>query len=250
MRSTARVHEVSLNTVAKLLREAGRGCAAHHDAAVQNVTAQRIQADEIWAFCYAKRGCAPYVQSPWGHAGDVWTWTAIDPDTKLMISYLGVGRGTDDAKEFISDLEGRVVNRPQLTTDAHGAYLVAVEEVFGSEIDYAQVTKVYGKAIGEEPPRVMGSSMEVIAGNADERFISTSLVERHNLSLRMQLRCFIRRTNGFSRWVEQHRNALALYFTWYNFVWVHGTIGKTPTMAAGLAERPMDPEEIVELADR
>ena len=251
MRSAARIVDVSINTVSKLLADAGEACARHHDATVRNVTARRIQADEIWSFCYAKqRRVATAKAAPEG-AGDVWTWTALDQDTKLIVSWLVGGRDSGYALDFMDDLRARLANRVQLTTDGHRAYLEAIEDAFGADVDYAQLVKLYGPSPDGErrysPPVCIGARKQPIMGMPDPASITTSHVERHNLTMRMSMRRFTRLTNAFSKRIKGHCDALALYFTHYNFCRVHKTLGKTPAMAAGLADRPMTMRDIVEL---
>ena len=243
MRSTSRITGVSINTVAKLLVDAGRACAAFHEEHVVEVPARLVQCDEIWSFCYAKRrNVGNAVAAPDG-AGDVWTWTALDPDSKLIVSWLVGSRDADTGIEFMDDLRGRLANRVQLTTDGHRAYLEAVEGAFGGDVDYAQLVKIYGKAEEEaerrySPPVCIGTRKAVVVGSPDLAEASTSLVERHNLTMRMSMRRFTRLTNAFSKKLENHCHALALYFVWYNWVRPHKSLGMTPAMAAGLAMQP------------
>jgi IS1 family transposase len=254
MRSISRVVDVSINTVTKLLEDAGAACAAHHDAHVRGVKSARIQCDEIWAFCYAKQKNAPSAKAAPEMAGDVWTWTAIDADTKLMISYLSGGRDADYALALMDDLRQRLVNRVQLTTDGHKAYLSAVEEAFGDDIDYAQLVKLYGAAPEVfkgrySPAECIGARKEPITGNPDKKHVSTSYVERANLTMRMSMRRFTRLTNAFSKKLENHHHAQALYFTFYNFVRIHKTLKMSPAMAAGISDRLWSMEDVVALID-
>ena len=250
MRSTARVTGVSINTVSKLLVDAGRACAAYHDTNVQGVTARRIECDEIWSYTYAKQKHVPAAIAAPDDAGDVWTWTAIDADSKLIVSWLVGGRDSDYAMEFMDDLRRRLANRVQLTTDGHGAYLVAVEEAFGADVDYAQLVKLYGKGPQEtrySPAPCIGTRKRRVQGLPDMADVSTSYVERHNLTMRMSLRRFTRLTNAFSKKLENHCHALALYFVWYNWCRVHKTLGQTPAQTAGLADRTYGMDWIVGL---
>ena len=251
MRSISRVVDVSINTVSKLLVDAGTVCALFHDETVRNVTAKRIQCDEIWSFCYAKQQHVPSAKKPVEGAGDVWTWTALDAESKLIVSWLVGNRDGDAAYTFITDLQSRLANRVQLTTDGHSAYLQAVESAFGGEIDYAMLIKLYGQPDGPEhrysPPKCIGVEMKGIAGAPTVEYISTSYVERHNLTTRMALRRFTRLTNAFSKKIENHCHALALYFTWYNFVRIHKTLRTTPAMAAGVTNTLWSMEDIAVL---
>lgn len=258
LRSTARVIGVSINTVYKLFEEAGAACAAYHHENVRNLKAKRVQCDEIWSFCYAKQKNIPANKR--GEAGDVWTWTALDADSRLIVSYMVGGRDAGSAKEFMSDVCSRLSNRVQLSTDGHKPYLEAVEGAFGNNVDYAMIKKLYGEAPQTEPTpdliipgqrEVVGISTDSrrITGSPDPKHISTSYVERQNLTMRMSLRRFTRKTNAFSKKIEGHYNALALYFMVYNFVRIHTTLRVTPAMQAGLTKRLMEMEEIVHMAD-
>ncbi len=255
IRSTSRLTGVSKTTILKLLGDLGPACAAFHNEHVRNLRAQRIQCDEIWQFVGAKQKNATPEQKAQGW-GDVWTWTAIDADTKLVASWFIGQRDPISAWWFMRDLCSRLITRVQLTTDGLNAYLTAVEEAFESEIDYAQLVKMYGagepreRAVRYSPARFLSARREVIRGNPDPRHISTSYVERSNLSMRMGMRRFTRLTNAFSKKVENHAHAVALYFMHYNFVRIHGTLKTTPAMAAGLAERPWTVEEMIGLLDR
>ena len=245
MRSASRVADVSINTVAKLLADAGKACAAFNDATVKGVKAQRVQCDEIWSFCYAKAKNVPTAKAAPDEAGDVWTWTALDADSKLIVSWLVGGRDAEYAVEFMADLQVRLANRVQLTTDGHGAYLRAVEDTFGIDVDYAQLVKIYGAAPDSakgrySPAECIGAKKERIVGRPDMTYASTSYVERQNLTMRMSMRRFTRLTNAFSKKLESHCDALSLYFFHYNWCRIHKTLRITPAMAAGLSATVLD----------
>ncbi len=253
MRSISRVADVSINTVSKLLVEAGEACLAIHDETVRNVPASRIQCDEIWSFCYAKaKNVATAKDAPEG-AGDVWTWTALDADTKLMVSYFVGDRGAESAMILMDDLRARLANRVQLTTDGHRAYLEAVEGAFGADVDYAQLVKLYGPTFAGpgrySPADCIGAKKVRREGNPDYAHVSTSHVERMNLSIRMQNRRFTRLTNAFSKKLDNHIHALALYFAFYNFCRIHKTLRVTPAMAAGITDRLWSLDDIVAKID-
>jgi IS1 family transposase len=253
IRATARMTDVSKPTILKLLADLGTECAAYHNAHVRNLRSRRIQCDEIWQFVGAKQKNATTEQKAAGW-GDVWTWTAIDADTKLVPSWFIGARDPISAWWFMRDLTSRLITRVQLTTDGLTAYLTAVEEAFESEIDFAQLVKVYGVprdgAVRYSPAKMLGTRREVIRGNPDPKHISTSYIERQNLSMRMGMRRFTRLTNAFSKKVENHAHAVALYFMHYNFARIHGTLRTTPAMAAGLSDHVWSLEEIVGLLDR
>ncbi|MDP6708423.1 MAG: IS1 family transposase [Alphaproteobacteria bacterium] len=254
MRSISRVADVSINTVTKLLIDAGRACAACHDEAVRGVKAKRIQCDEIWSFTYAKAKNVPNAKKAPEDAGDTWTWTALDADSQLLLSWLVGGRDAEYANAFMLDVADRLENRVQLTTDGHKAYLEAVEGAFGAEVDYAQLVKIYSTPPEAEkrysPPVCVGTNKEVIEGEPRRRHVSTSYVERQNLTMRMQMRRFTRLTNAFSKKFENHAHMVALYTVWYNFVKQHKALkGTTPAMAAGVSKRLWDMADIVALVD-
>jgi IS1 family transposase len=252
MRSISRIVGVSINTVTKLLVDAGNACAAYHNETVRGVTSKRVQCDEIWSFCYSKAKNTPDEKKLDG-AGDVWTWTAIDADTKLIISYAVGGRDSEYAMMLMDDLRSRLANRVQLTTDGHKAYLEAVEGAFGNDVDYAMLVKIYGEsAEGQKrysPAECCGIRKERIEGNPDMQRVCTSHVERQNLNMRMGMRRFTRLTNAFSKKLENHCHALALYFMYYNFVRIHKSLRITPAMAAGVSNRLWDMADLVNLVD-
>lgn len=245
LRAISRVADVSLNTVTKLLIDAGKACDAYHDQHVRGVKARRVQCDEIWSFVGVKaKNRAKSKRATDPTAGDVWTWTALEADTKLMISYLVGGRDSEYAMALMDDLRQRVTTRMQLTTDGHTPYLQAVEEAFGADINYAMLVKLYGEpphsqeaARRYSPSDCVGARKTAIAGKPDPKHVSTSYVERQNLTMRMHMRRFTRLTNAFSKKIENHGYAVALHVTFYNFVRMHKTLRMTPAMAAGLADR-------------
>lgn len=255
MRSISRVTGVSINTVSKMLVDAGNACAAFHDAAVRNVEAKRIQADEVWSFCYAKQKNVAKAKAAPEEAGDVWTWTAIDADSKLIVSYLVGDRDASYADAFMGDLAGRLANRVQLTTDGHKTYLEAVEGAFGADVDYAMLVKIYGEPQGAKqerrysPGECCGTRKEIIEGEPETKDISTSYVERSNLSLRMHNRRFTRLTNAFSKKFENHVHMVSLYTVFYNFVRIHKTLKMSPAMVAGVTDELLEMEDIVKLID-
>ena len=254
MRATARLGEVSFNTVAKLLIDAGKVCADLHDELVQGVTASRIQCDEIWSFTYAKQKNVATARAAPKEAGDTWTWTALDADTKLIVSSMVGGRDAEYANVFMGDVASRLANRVQMTTDGHKAYLEAIEGSFGADIDYAQLIKVYGNAPETFKGRYSladctGIVKRTVEGQPDEKHISTSFVERQNLTMRMQMRRFTRLTNAFSKKFENHMHMVALYTAWYNFIRIHKTLRVTPAMEAGLSETVWDMEDLVRIMD-
>lgn len=254
MRSVSRIADVSINTVTKLLVDAGTACAKYHDEHVREVKAARVQCDEIWSFCYAKEKNVPTAKAAPEEAGDVWTWTALDADSKLIVSYLVGGRDSGYALEFMDDVAKRLANRVQLTTDGHKAYLGAIEEAFGNDIDYAQLIKLYGPVPESQqrrysPAPCAGAIKTRVEGNPDPRHVSTSYVERQNLTMRMSMRRFTRLTNGFSKKMENHIHMLSLYFVHYNFCRIHKTLKVTPAMEAGLSETAHGMEWIVGLID-
>jgi IS1 family transposase len=253
IRAITRLTGASKNTVAKLLIDAGKACAAYHDANVRDVKAARVQVDEIWSFTYAKqKNVASAKDAPEG-AGDTWTWTALDADSKMILSYLVGGRDAEYAMWFMDDLASRLANRVQLTSDGHRAYLEAVEGAFGADVDYAQLVKMYGATIGApgrySPAECTGAKKIRREGNPDIAHVSTSYVERQNLTMLMHMRRFTRLMNAFSKKVENHAHAVALHMMYYNFVRIHKTLRVTPAMAAGVADRLWEIADIAKLVE-
>ena len=254
IRAITRLTGASKNTVAKLLIDAGKACAAYHDANVRDVKASRVQVDEIWSFTYAKQKNVAAAKAAPDHAGDTWTWTAIDADSKLIVSYLVGGRDAEYAMWFMDDLASRLATRVQLTSDGHRAYLEAVEGAFGCDVDYAQLVKMYGNVGAPDnrrysPAECTGIQKRPIEGKPDMKHVSTSYVERSNLTMRMHMRRFTRLTNAFSKKVENHAHAVALHMMYYNFVRIHKTLRVTPAMEAGVADRLWDIADIAMLVE-
>ncbi len=253
IRAITRTTGASKNTVSKLLNDAGVICAHYQDETLRNLTCKRVQVDEIWSFVYAKQKNVEGAKSAPAEAGDVWTWTAIDADTKLVMSWLVGSRDGEAAKVFVDDVASRLANRVQLTSDGHKPYLEAIESAFGADIDYAMLQKVYGTPTeGQKrysPPECIGITTKVIEGKPDPKHISTSYVERQNLTMRMHMRRFTRLTNAFSKKVEAHANAVALHFMYYNFCRIHKTLRVTPAMAAGVTSKLWDVKDIVALIE-
>jgi IS1 family transposase len=251
--ATCRITGVAKHTVLKLLKDLGCAAASYHDFHVRNLRVRRLQCDEIWAFVGAKmkNTSAEKIEQGWG---DVWTWTAIDADTKLIVSYTLGQRGAETAHQFMQDVASRLSTRIQLTTDGHRVYAEAVEGAFGADIDYAMLVKIYG-ASGDtpesrySPATCIGCRTGVLAGDPDPRHISTSFVERQNLSMRMGMRRFTRLTNGFSKKLENHGHMVALYFFHYNFIKIHQTLRVTPAMEAGITDHVWSVEELVTLLE-
>ena len=255
IRAVARIADVSRNTVTKLLIDAGKACADYQDKALRDLPCSRIEVDEIWSFVYAKQKNVPRAVAAPPKAGDVWTWTAICADTKLVPSWIVGDRTSATGIEFMDDLRSRLANRVQLTSDGHKAYLEAVEGAFGGDVDYAMLVKLYGKAPGEEserrysPAECIGTKRKVIEGKPKKSLISTSYVERQNLTMRMSMRRFTRLTNAFSKKIENHAHSVALHFMHYNFCRIHQTLGVTPAMEAGVTERLWEVSDIVKLVE-
>ena len=254
LRGTARLTDVSRMTIEKLLRDLGTACAAYHDANVRNIKSQRIQCDEIWSFVGAKAKNVP--ESKRGQWGDIWTWTGIDADSRLIVGYRVGQRTAADAYDFMQDLASRLSNRVQLTTDSLKVYLNAVDYAFGVDIDYAILEKQYGSFVTNgsaahryTPAKITSMRAATITGDPDRKHVSTSYIERQNLTMRMHMRRFTRLTNGFSKKIEMHAHNVALHFMYYNFCKIHQTLRVTPAMEAGLAAHVWDICELVSILD-
>ena len=253
MRSVSRVTGTSINTVSKLLIEAGKACIEYHEENGRGLKSQRIQCDEIWSFCYSKEKNAGKEGRP-VLAGDIWTWTSLDADSKLIFNWFAGGRDAEYADIFMSDLVDRLDTRVQLTADGHNAYLKAVDGAFGNDHRYATLIKLYGpshtgKTVRYSPAKCTGTKKNVQTGNPDSKHVSTSYVEHQNLNMRMGMRRFTRLTNAFSKKYENHCHALSLYFVYYNFIRKHTTLKTTPAVAPGLATAPYTMEWIVSLIE-
>lgn len=255
IRATVRMTGAAKNTVVKLLADVGAACAAYQDKTLRNLPCKRLQCDEIWSFVYAKaKNVATAKAAPEG-AGDAWTWTAIDADTKLVAAWMIGPRDSGVAYDFMQDLASRLASRVQLTTDGLKAYLEAVEGAFGSDIDFAQLVKIYGEPANKGPERkyspenFCGTKVTTVTGDPDTKHISTSYVERQNLTMRMSMRRFTRLTNGFSKKLENLGHAVALHFMYYNFGRIHQTLRVTPAMEAGVSDHVWELEEIAALAN-
>jgi IS1 family transposase len=254
IRAITRLTGASKNTVTKLVIDAGMATSWYQDRVFRNLTCKRVQVDEIWNFVYAKQKNVPTAKTASVDAGDVWTWTAIDADTKLMPSWFVGGRNSDSAIVFMDDLRSRLANRVQLTSDGHRSYLEAVEGAFGGDVDYAQLVKLYGSTSESgkgrySPAECIGARKQRVEGNPDPKHISTSFSERSNLTLRMHMRRFTRLTNAFSKKVENHTHAVALHMMYYNFVRIHSTLRMTPAMAAGVTKRLWDMADVVDVLE-
>jgi IS1 family transposase len=253
IRAITRLTGASKNTVVKLLADAGTACREYQDRTLRNLPCRRVQCDEIWSFCYAKQKNVPEEKRGRFGYGDVWTWTAIDADTKLVPTFHVGTRDGACAYEFMTDLASRLKHRVQLTTDGHKAYLDAVDAAFANQIDYAMLQKIYGTPPEAErrysPPECIGVEVKPITGDPDPEHISTSYVERQNLSMRMGMRRFTRLTNAFSKKVDNHRHALAIYFMHYNFVRIHQTLRVTPAMEAGVTNRLWSIDDMAALVE-
>lgn len=253
IRAITRLTGASKNTVAKLLKNAGQAALEYQNQKLRNLTCKKVQCDEIWSFVYAKQKNVPEAMKGRKDVGSVWTWTAIDADTKLIAIWAVGPRDGDMAYAFMCDLADRLQGRIQLTTDGHGAYLNAVRDAFGRDIDYAMLVKIYGENGDKDgrysPSSCLGARNEEIVGHPKAEDISTSYVERQNLSMRMGMRRFTRLTNAFSKKLENHVHAISLYFLHYNFVRVHQTLRCTPAMAAGVVDRLWDMNDLVAIVD-
>lgn len=253
IRSITRMLNVGKNTVARLLIQAGAVCAVYQDQVLRNLQCKLVQCDEIWSYIGAKDKNVPVDRQGEFGVGSVWTWTAMDADSKLICSWMLGDRSANAAYEFMKDLAGRLANRVQLTTDGYHVYVNAVEAAFGADIDYAQLVKIYGESGESEkrysPAECIGCQRHAITGKPDPKHVSTSYVERQNLTMRMHMRRFTRLTNGFSKKLENHIAAVALHFFYYNFIKTHSTIRMTPAMAAGVVSSPMEVSDIVRLIE-
>lgn len=253
--SIVRMTGVAKHTVLNLLEDVGCAVAAYHDSHIRTVRANRVQVDEAWAFCYAKQKNVPQEKQGQFGYGDVWTWAAIDADTKLIISYVVGTRGPEAAKTFMDDLAKRVANRIQLTSDGYRVYERAVENAFGCEVDYSMLVKIYGSPLQDDastrysPATCIGCRTATLSGDPDPKHVSTSFVERQNLSMRMGMRRFTRLTNGFSKKIENHGHAVALHFFYYNFIRIHQTLRVAPAMEAGITDHVWSFEELIALLD-
>lgn len=253
IRAITRITGASKNTVTKLIEGVGSACAAFHDATVRGLTTKRVQVDEIWSFTYAKQKNVAAAKAAPDGAGDTWTWTGIDADSKLIVSWFIGARDSYSAKLFIDDLASRLANRVQLTSDGLRAYLEAIEGAFGADVDYAQLQKIYGTSPEAEkrysPAECIGCETKVIEGDPDPKHISTSYVERHNLTMRMHMRRYTRLTNAFSKKLENHAHAVALFMVYYNFCKLHKAHRLTPAMAAGVTGRLWEVADIVKVLE-
>ena len=252
MRATARIADVAFNTVAKLFIETAKVCAEYQDHAFRNLTCKRLQLDEIWSFVYAKAKNVPDEKR--GQAGDVWTWVALDADSKLVPSWRIGNRDGATACEFVADLASRLANRVQITSDGHKPYLEAIDKAFGGEVDFAQLIKIYGDTVeGQKrysPAACLGAKKSKVVGNPDLCCVSTSYVERQNLTMRMSIRRFTRLTNAFSKKIENHAHSVALHYMHYNFVRIHKTHRVSPAMAAGVTDHLWSISDIVDLVEK
>lgn len=253
IRAVTRVTGVSKNTIAKLLLDAGRAVSGYQDRVFRDLKCKRVQVDEIWSFVYAKRNNVASAKAAPEDAGDVWTWTAIDADTKLLVNYFVGSRDTEAALYFLDGLRERVQGRFQLTSDQYKPYREAVETIFADEVDYAMLKKIYGPAAEGtkrySPPVCLGAEKKKVIGNPDKKHISTSYAERANLTMRMHMRRFTRLTNAFSKKVENHAAAISLHSMFYNFVRLHKTLKVTPAMAAGVTDRLWEMTDVVDVIE-
>ncbi len=255
IRSTVRMTGVAKNTIQKLLLELGAACSAFQDRTLRDLPCKRIQMDECWAFCYAKaKNVTPDIAAKNPYAGDVWTWAAIDADSKLIPCWIIGPRDGVTARLFVSDLAGRLSDRIQLTSDGLNVYLQAVERAFRGDVDYAQLVKIYGESSDGQkrysPAECIGCEKHAVVGYPDPEHVSTSYIERANLTMRMGMRRFTRLTNGFSKKIENHSAAVALHMMHYNFVRIHSTLRTTPAMAAGVTTKLWEIADIVALLDQ
>ena len=251
MRAVTRMTGVHRTTIQKLLVDLGSACSEYQDKAFHNLKCKRIQCDEIWSFVGSKEKNTSAEKKAEGW-GDVWTWVALDADTKLVPTWFVGTRDASAAYHFIHDLKARLANRVQLTTDGHKAYLSAIEDAFGAEVDYAQLIKIYGNApegaeVRYSPAQCMGARKGLVTGTPDFKHVSTSFVERQNLTMRMSMKRFARLSNGFSKKVENHEHNLALHYMHYNFCRIHQTLRCTPAMEAGVTEHVWSLAELIAL---
>ncbi len=253
LRAISRLTGVSFNTVTKLLVDVGTACQKYHDQNVRNLTSKRVQCDEIWSFVYAKEKNLPEEMRGQFGVGSIWTWVGLDSDSKLAISWLVGNRDSDYARIFMQDVADRLKNRVQLTTDGLKAYLEAVEDAFNGQIDFAQLVKLYGPSLDPDhrytPAECIATETHIISGHPNEKHVSTSYIERQNLTMQMQMRRFTRLTNGFSKKVENHKHAIALHFMYYNFVRIHKTLRVTPAMAADITKKLWKIEDLALLLE-
>ncbi len=251
LRATARMADVSRNTVDKLLQDVGAACLAYQDEHLRNLPCKRVQCDEIWSFVYAKQKNVPQEMQDHFGVGDVWTWVAMCADTKIVPCWHVDNRGAAAAKSFIDDLAGRLANRVQLTTDGHRVYADAVEGAFHADVDYAMLVKLYGGDKGQEkcysPASYQGAKKQVMGGDPDQKHISTSYIERQNLTMRMSMRRFTRLTNGFSKKLDNYMHAISLHYMYYNFGRIHKSLKVSPAMEAGITDYLWSLEEIAGL---
>lgn len=254
LRAASRLADVSFNTVLRLFADAGRACADQQDKALRNLKCRRLQLDEIWSFTAAKQKNVANMKRPVDGAGDTWTWVALDADSKLVASWHIGGRDGGIAEVFARDLVSRLANRVQITTDGHRAYLEAIEGAFGGDVDYAVLQKIYGPSPEGQrrysPAECVGVQERVIEGNPDPDHISTSYVERQNLTMRMSIRRFTRLTNAFSKKLENHAHSVALHYMHYNFCRIHKSLRITPAMAAGVSDHVWEVGEIVDVLEK
>ncbi len=257
LRSTSRMVGVSINTVTKLLIDVGTACSEYQNKVMRNLQCRRLEIDEIWAFCYAKQKNVPVEMQGTFGIGDVWTFVAIDAETKLVPHWLHGNRTACDAKSFVEDLAGRLAHRVQVTTDGHRMYLEAMEAAFGGAVDYAMLVKIYGNEGNKKNPETKyspgeccGTEKTVVTGSPDHDLVSTSYIERQNLTMRMRMRRFTRLTNGFSKKLENLMHSVAIHFMHYNFVRSHKTLRMPPALKAGITDHLWTLEEIVRLAEK
>jgi len=253
LRAAGRATDTAFNTVTKLFVSAGNACAEYQDRTLRNLKCHRLQLDEVWSFIYTKQKNVPFARNAPPNAGDVWTWVAIDAQTKLVPSWRVGDRSSQTAIAFTDDLASRLANRVQITTDGHKAYLEAIEGSFGADVDYAMLVKIYGQSLeGEKrysPAECIGAVKQRVEGDPDPKHISTSFAERQNLTLRMQQRRFTRLTNAFSKKLENHAFSVALHYMHYNFCRIHKTLRTTPAMAAGVTDHVWSVADIVAIID-